>query len=484
LKSGDTIYDKSTPGKTGFYLSESDKKVSDLIPGKFLRESAPHLPEVTENEAVRHYIALSVKNHHIDKGLYPLGSCTMKYNPKVNDHLADLCGFTDLHPLQPESTIQGALELMYNLSLLLCEISGMDDVTLQPAAGAHGEFTALLMIRAYHQKSGDPRKEVVFPDSAHGTNPASVALAGYKPVQIKSGADGLVDVDALKKSMNENVAAFMLTNPNTLGLFEKNIVEIAEAVHDVGAQLYMDGANLNALLGRVKPGENGFDIIHFNLHKTFSTPHGGGGPGAGALGFKKHLSPFAPIPAVIKNADGFKFDYDRPDSIGRVHGFYGNFSNLVRGYAYIRQLGLKGLRAVSENAVVNANYLMAGLKDRFILPYNSVCMHEFVLSGDAQKKHGVRTVDIAKRLMDFGFHPPTVYFPLIVSEAMMIEPTETESKAELDRFVEAMTQIADEAANEPEKVKSAPYSTPVGRLDEGRAARELIVKWTPEKRSE
>ena len=474
-----TIFDRSTPGLSGLDLPEIQKEASHFIPEKYLRKKKPILPEVSENEVVRHYIGLSIKNHHIDKGLYPLGSCTMKYNPKVNDRAAMLPGFTDIHPFQPESTVQGALELLYNLAELLGEISGMDDVTLQPVAGAHGEFTSLLMIRAYHTKIGNPRQTVVFPDSAHGTNPASVTMAGYKSVQIKSGQDGLVDVSTLKAAMNENVAAFMLTNPNTLGLFDKNILEIADIVHSVGAQFYMDGANLNALLGRVKPAEMGFDIVHFNLHKTFSTPHGGGGPGAGALGLKKHLSPFMPSPIVVKNGDKYGLDYDRPDSIGKVHSFYGNFANLVRGYTYIRQLGLDGLRSVSENAVINANYLMANLKAFYDLPYDRTCMHEFVLSGERQKKAGVRTTDIAKRLMDFGFHPPTVYFPLIVSEAMMIEPTESESKAELDRFIEAMIQIAREVEENPEVIKTAPHNTPVGRMDEGKAARDLVVKWSP-----
>ncbi|MBD3170000.1 MAG: aminotransferase class V-fold PLP-dependent enzyme [candidate division Zixibacteria bacterium] len=475
-----TIFDKSSSGKGGYCLPGASTDVSNHIPEKFLRRKKAFLPEITENEAVRHYNGLSVKNHHIDKGLYPLGSCTMKYNPKINDKTASYPGFAGLHPFQPESTAQGALELLFHLKELLAEISGMDDITLQPAAGAHGEFTALLMMRAYHIKNGNPRETVVFPDSAHGTNPASVALAGYKPVQIKSSEKGLVDVDALKEVMNENVAGFMLTNPNTLGLFEKDIIEIAEVCHSVDAQFYMDGANLNALLGRVKPGEMGFDIVHFNLHKTFSTPHGGGGPGAGALGFKKHLSPFAPVPAVAKAGDSFTLDYDKPDTIGRVHGFYGNFANLVRGYTYIRQLGLEGLRAVSKNAVINANYLREKLKEHYLLPHDRVCMHEFVISADRQKKKGIRTLDIAKRLMDFGFHPPTVYFPLIVSEAMMVEPTETESKAELDRFIEAMVQIDKEVDENPEMIKTAPHNTPVGRVDEGKAARELNVKWSPE----
>ncbi len=475
-----TIFDKSSPGRVGFRLPDSDVDVSKHIPQKHLRERAPSLPEVTENGVVRHYVDISTKNHHIDKGLYPLGSCTMKYNPKLNDKMATLPGFANLHPLQPESSIQGALALLYHLGQLLAEISGMDDVTLQPAAGAHGEFTALLMIRAYHTKNGNPRQTVVFPDSAHGTNPASVTMAGYKPVQIPSSEEGLVDVNALRDAMDENVAAFMLTNPNTLGLFEKNIVEIADVVHSAGAQFYMDGANLNAILGRVKPAEMGFDIVHFNLHKTFSTPHGGGGPGAGALGFRSQLSPFMPKPVICKDGDRYYFDWDRIDSIGRVHSFYGNFANLVRGYTYIRQLGLEGLKAASENAVINANYIREKLREHYELPHNSVCMHEFVLSGDRQKKLGVRTLDMAKRLMDFGFHPPTVYFPLIVSEAMMIEPTETESKNEMDRFVSAMAQIAAEAESDPEKIKTAPHNTPVSRVDEGKAARELVVRWQPE----
>ncbi|MCP4632449.1 MAG: glycine dehydrogenase subunit 2 [candidate division Zixibacteria bacterium] len=477
-----TIFEKSSPGKNGYKLPDAHKDVSEYIPDKFLRTTPPVLPEVSESETVRHFISLSSKNHHIDKGFYPLGSCTMKYNPKFNDRIASLTGFSSLHPLQPDSMVQGALEVMYHSGEILAEISGMDDTTLQPAAGAHGEFTALLMIRAYHTKNGNPRRKVIFPDSAHGTNPASVAFAGYKSVQVKSSEDGLVDIEALRNVMDTEVAAFMLTNPNTLGLFEKNIIEIAEIVHSVGAQFYMDGANLNAILGRIKPGDMGFDIIHFNFHKTFSTPHGGGGPGAGALSFKEQLSPFAPTPRVKKVSDVYSFDYNLPDTIGKVHSFNGNFSNLIRGYAYLRHLGLEGLREVSKNAVINANYLKAKLKEYFDLPFTQTCMHEFLLSGDRQKKLGARTLDMAKRLMDFGIHPPTVYFPLIVSEAMMIEPTETESKEELDRFVDAMIQIAQEAEENIDIIKTAPHNTPVGRVDEGKAARELVVKWSPEKK--
>ncbi len=481
MNRSETIFDKSSPGKIGIGLPKIKTDVSRYIPGKFLRKTSPILPEITESEVVRHYISLSNKNYHIDKGLYPLGSCTMKYNPKINERLAGLDGFSNLHPYQPESTVQGALRLMYELGALLAELSGMDEVTLQPAAGAHGEFTSLLMIRAYHTKNGNPREIVVFPDSAHGTNPASAAMAGYKPLQIKSDGRGMVDLSVLKEAMSDKVAAFMLTNPNTLGLFDTNILKIAEIVHSVGAQFYMDGANLNAIVGRVKPGENGFDIIHFNLHKTFSAPHGGGGPGAGGLGYKEHLSPFAPIPIIAKKNEQYYFDDNRPDSIGKVHTFYGNFANLVRGYVYIRQLGLEGLRAVSENAVINANYIKEKLRNYYEIPYDHPCMHEFVLSGNRQKAFGIRTLDMAKRLMDYGFHPPTVYFPLIVGEAMMIETTETESKEELDRFIEAMIKISEESEKKPDIVKSAPHNTPVGRLDEGKAARELVVKWSPRK---
>jgi len=476
------IFELSSPSRKGYSLPKLDcprKGPEEILPNRFLRENPAELPEVSENDCVRHFTRLSILNHHIDKGFYPLGSCTMKYNPKLNEQLARLPGFAELHPLQSEEQVQGALELMYHLGEYLSEIAGMDKVTLQPAAGAHGELTALLMIRTYHKKNGNPRSKVVIPDSAHGTNPASVSLAGYRTVQIRSNEQGLIDLEELEKNMDEEVAAFMLTNPNTLGLFETNILKVAEIVHAVGAKFYMDGANLNALLGYALPGEMGFDIVHFNFHKTFSTPHGGGGPGGGALGVKEEMVPFLPIPTVERKEKREKFylDYNHPDSIGKVHSFYGNFGVMVRAFAYIRSLGGEGLREVAKNAIINANYLKEPLKEFYDLPYDATCMHEFVLSGSRQKILGVRTLDIAKRLLDYGFHAPTIYFPLIVPEALMIEPTESESKEILDAFIEAMKKIAEEVKTNPEVVKSAPQHTPVGRLDEAKAAKQLNVSW-------
>ncbi len=481
-----SIFELSSTGREAFSLPDVDvlqKKTEELIPQDLLRESPAALPEVSEVDVARHFIRLSIMNHHVDKGFYPLGSCTMKYNPKINETLARLPGFANLHPLQPEDTFQGALKLMYELGEYLKEIAGMDDITLQPAAGAHGELTGLLMINAYHQHNRDPRTKVIIPDSAHGTNPASVVTAGFSTVQVKSNEKGLVDLEELKKVMNDDVAALMLTNPNTLGLFEAQILEISKVVHDSGALLYMDGANLNAMMGIAKPGDMGFDIVHFNLHKTFSTPHGGGGPGSGPLGVKASLAPFLPFPVVEKRSgktgrEEYYLDYDRPSSIGRIHGFYGNFGVMVKAYVYIRQNGASGLKEVSENAIINANYLKESLKRYYLLPYDEICQHEFVLSGIRQfKEKGVKTLDIAKRLLDYGVHAPTVYFPLIVSEALMIEPTETESKESLDEFVKAMIKIAKEVDENPEIVKSAPQNTPVARLDEGKAARELNVRW-------
>jgi len=477
------IFELSSPGRKGYSLPQPDcprKDAARILPKEFLRENRAELPEVSENDCVRHFTRLSVLNHHIDRGFYPLGSCTMKYNPKLNEQVARLPGFTELHPLQSEEQAQGALELMYHLGEYLSKIAGMDKVTLQPAAGAHGELTALLMIRAFHRKSGNPRSKVVIPDSAHGTNPASVSLAGYRTVQIKSNNQGMIDLGELERNVDEEVAAFMLTNPNTLGLFEIDILKVAEIIHTVGAKFYMDGANLNALLGYASPAEMGFDIIHFNLHKTFSTPHGGGGPGGGALGVKEEMVPFLPAPTVEKREkrDEFYLDYDYPDSIGKVHSFYGNFGVMIRAFAYIRSLGTEGLREVAKSAIINANYLKESLKEFYDLPYDLPCMHEFVLSGNRQKSLGVRTLDIAKRLLDYAFHAPTIYFPLIVPEALMIEPTESESKETLDAFIEAMKKIAEEAKTNPEVVKSAPHHTPVGRLDEAKAAKELNVRWT------
>ncbi|MEZ5358771.1 MAG: aminomethyl-transferring glycine dehydrogenase subunit GcvPB [Candidatus Zixiibacteriota bacterium] len=474
------IYEKSRAGRVGFSLPETkqgDAAVDALIPSRFLRSEQPPLPEYSEPEVVRHYVALSTRNHHIDKGFYPLGSCTMKYNPKVNDAVAALPGFAHLHPFTEDADCQGALELMYNLSDLLAKITGFNKAILQPVAGAHCELMGLLLIRAAMVKRGNIRKKILIPDSAHGTNPASVVLAGYEVSQFKSSDKGTISPDHIREVMDEDTAGIMITNPNTLGLFESDIQEISKIVHDAGGLLYMDGANLNALLGQAKPAEMGFDIVHFNLHKTFSTPHGGGGPGAGALGICDELIPFMPKPVVEKDGDRFYFDYDRPDSIGRMHSFYGNFANMVRAYTYIRHLGPKGLRRVSENAVLNANYLRERLKGVYELPHDRICQHEFVLSGNNQKKRGVRTADIAKRLLDFGVHAPTIYFPLIVPEAIMIEPTETESKETLDTFVDIMLQIDKESSENPDIVKEAPHNTPVRRLDEVKATKLLDINF-------
>ncbi|MBT2660843.1 aminomethyl-transferring glycine dehydrogenase subunit GcvPB [Bacillus sp. ISL-45] len=475
------IFELSTPGRVGYSLPEMDvpeTDLSELLPEGFLREEEPELPEASELDIMRHYTALSKRNHGVDSGFYPLGSCTMKYNPKMNENVARFNGFAHLHPLQDESSVQGALELMYDLQEHLIEITGMDEVTLQPAAGAHGEWTGLMMIRAYHEANGDlNRTKVIVPDSAHGTNPASATVAGFETITVKSDENGLVDLEDLKKVVGEDTAALMLTNPNTLGLFEENILEMAEIVHGAGGKLYYDGANLNAVMSKARPGDMGFDVVHLNLHKTFTGPHGGGGPGSGPVGVKADLIPFLPKPIVTKQDGVYKFDYDRPQSIGRVKPFYGNFGINVRAYTYIRTMGPDGLKAVTEYAVLNANYMMRRLAEYYDLPFNRHCKHEFVLSGKRQKKLGVRTLDIAKRLLDFGYHPPTIYFPLNVEEAIMIEPTETESKETLDAFIDAMIQIAREAEENPEIVQEAPHSTVVGRMDETTAARKPILRY-------
>jgi glycine dehydrogenase subunit 2 len=450
----------------------SDLDFEGYFPANVLR-SELNLPDLPEREVVRHFINLSQMNYGVDNGLYPLGSCTMKYNPKVCDDIVSWKSVADLNPNQDPSTIQGALELMYELERMLCEVGGVDAVSLQPAAGAHGEFTGLHLVRAYHEARGDARNEVILPDTAHGTNPASAAMVGYDVLEMPS-KDGCVDLDALKASVSDDTAAFMLTNPNTLGLFEKDVVEVARTVHDAGALLYYDGANLNAIMGKTSPGKMGFDIVHFNLHKTFATPHGGGGPGAGPVGVTARLEELLPVPAIVKNDGGYELDYDRPNSIGKVHAFFGNFAVLVRAYAYIKLMGGPGLEAASENAVLNSNYLKARLKDEFEMPYSDLRKHEFVLSGRHLKDKGLRTMDFAKRLLDYGFHAPTVYFPLIVDEALMIEPTETETKETLDSFAEACRTILRE---DPDIVKSAPHSTSRRRVDEAKAAREMIVSW-------
>lgn len=478
------IFEISKPGRIGYSLPEIDVPETDidrLLPEDYIRTEEPELPEVSELDIIRHYTALSKRNHGVDSGFYPLGSCTMKYNPKINEDVARLPGFAHIHPLQDESSVQGALELMYDLMGHLKEITGMDEVTLQPAAGAHGEWTGLMLIRAYHEANGDFHKtKVIIPDSAHGTNPASATVAGFETITVKSNEFGLVDIDDLKRVVGSDTAALMLTNPNTLGLFEENIEEMAEIVHAVGGKLYYDGANLNAIMGKARPGDMGFDVVHLNLHKTFTGPHGGGGPGSGPVGVKKELIPFLPKPVLVKKNNEFCFDYDRPQSIGRIKPFYGNFGINVRAYTYIRTMGPDGLRQVTENAVINANYMMRSLAPYYDLPYDRHCKHEFVISGRRQKKLGVRTLDIAKRLLDFGFHPPTIYFPLNVEESMMIEPTETESKETLDAFIETMIQIAKEAEENPEIVQEAPHTTIVGRLDETKAARKPILKYVRE----
>lgn len=486
-----TVFDLSSPGRVGYYLPEVDvpaKPLESLLPSKFLRPEAPQLPELSEIDVVRHFVRLSVLNHHVDKGFYPLGSCTMKYNPKVNENLSRLSGFSGLHPHQSEADIQGALRLMKELGDALCEISGLDAVTLQPVAGAHGELTALMMIRAYHVARGNPRQKILIPDSAHGTNPASTTIAGYRTVQIKSNAQGLVDPEDLKAHLDSEVAGIMLTIPNTLGLFEKNILEITRMVHEAGGLVFMDGANLNALMGLAKPGHMGVDAMHFNLHKTFSTPHGGGGPGGGGVAVTKKLEPFLPVPTIavrkgLRGSTGseeieYYLDYERPDSIGRVHSFFGNFGVMVKAYAYILSLGGPGLAKATEHAIINANYVMRSLQDDYDLPYKSSCKHECVLSGLRFREKGVKTLDIAKRLLDYGFHAPTIYFPLIVPEAIMIEPTETESRQTLDEFIAAMKQIAKEIAETPELVRSAPHHTPIGRLDDVKAAKEPKLRYS------
>ncbi|WP_318615003.1 aminomethyl-transferring glycine dehydrogenase subunit GcvPB [Sporosarcina sp. YIM B06819] len=476
------IFELTKEGRVGYSLPELDVPeldLSDLLPTGFVREQAAELPEVSELDIMRHYTALSNRNHGVDTGFYPLGSCTMKYNPKINEMVARFPGFANIHPLQDESTVQGALEIIYDLQEHLVEITGMDEVTLQPAAGAHGEWTALMMIRAFHEANGDfNRTKVLVPDSAHGTNPASATVAGFETVTVKSNEHGLVDLEDLKRVVGSDTAALMLTNPNTLGLFEEEILEMAEIVHAVGGKLYYDGANLNAVMSKARPGDMGFDAVHLNLHKTFTGPHGGGGPGSGPVGVKADLAPFLPKPVLVKKDDVYTFEYNVPQSIGRVKPFYGNFGIYLRAYTYIRTMGPDGLKAVTEYAVLNANYMMRRLEPYFDLPYNRHCKHEFVLSGRRQKKLGVRTLDMAKRLLDFGYHPPTIYFPLNVEEGMMIEPTETESKETLDAFCDALIHIAKEVEENPEIVQNAPHTTVINRLDETKAARQPVLRYT------
>src|SRR5262245_15556317 len=476
------IFELSSPGRFAHSLPACDVPVEDaarLLPAEFVRPAPPELPEVSEVDVIRHYSRLSRMNYGVDTHFYPLGSCTMKYNPRINEDMARLPGFGRLHPLTPEAASQGALRLMWELARDLAEISGMDHVSLQPAAGAQGELAGVLMIRAYHLARGERRHKVLIPDSAHGTNPASVALAGYSVVQLKSDDNGEVDLADLERNLDDDVAAFMITQPNTLGLFESRIHQITEACHAKGVQVYMDGANFNAILGITRPGDLGFDVCHFNLHKTFTTPHGGGGPGAGPVGIKSHLAPFLPTPVVAKTDKGYRLDWSRPQSIGKLQAFWGNFGMLVRAYAYIRTMGPDGLRAVSDNAVLNANYILTRLEGHYERATRGPCMHECVLSARRQKKLGVSAMDIAKRLLDLGFYAPSTYFPLIVEEALMIEPTETESKETLDEFCDAMIQIAREAQEDPHLIHEAPVTTSVRRLDQTGAARQPRLKWTP-----
>lgn len=474
------LIERSAEGKQSLALPACDvpeRPIENYIPKNLLRSQECGLPEVSEPEVVRHFVNLSTLNHHVDKDFYPLGSCTMKYNPKINEAVAGNPCISEIHPYQEESTIQAALKIYYDVEQYLCAITGMKRFTLQPAAGSHGELCGVIIMRAYHKFKENHKTTILIPDSAHGTNPASVHLGGYKAVTVKSTDEGLVDIEDLKLKLNDKVAGFMLTNPNTLGIFEKNVLEISELVHGVDGLMYMDGANMNALFGVVKTEAMHFDITHINLHKTFSTPHGGGGPGSGPIGVVKKLVPYLPVPRIDKKDELYTLEWDEPQSIGKVLGFWGNYSVIVKTWVYIRMLGEEGLKDVSKYAIINANYIRASLEDLYDLPFQSPTMHECVFSGDRQKEQGVRTLDIAKRMLDYGVHAPTIYFPLIVHEALMIEPTETESKESLDHFIGIMRAIAEESKNSPEIVTSAPQKTPVKRLDEVKANRELNVRW-------
>jgi glycine dehydrogenase subunit 2 len=477
-----TLFERSRPGRGGDKIPHPPKDALDRIPASARRATAPALPEMNEPEVVRHYVNLSHLNYSIDSGFYPLGSCTMKFNPKLNEWAARLPGFATLHPMAPDEVAQGTLQLLFELEEILAEVSGMQAVSLQPAAGAQGELCGILMIRAYHRSRGDTeRTDVLVPDSSHGTNPATASMAGYRTITIPSAPDGGVDVAAFEAALGPRTAAVMITNPSTLGLFERRIGDLLDAVHSAGALAYMDGANLNAILGRFKPGEAGFDVMHFNVHKTFSTPHGGGGPGAGPVGVGEKLLPFLPSPRVLRGPDGaFRLERpgERPESIGRLRSFVGNTGVLVRAYAYLRAHGGSGLRQVSDDAVLAANYLKKRVAEAYDIPYDRACKHEFVASATGIKKRtGVRTLDIAKRLIDHGFHPPTIYFPLIVDEGMLIEPTETESIETLDAFADALIAIAAEAETDPETIRHAPHTAPVRRLDEAMAARQPNLRW-------
>ena len=477
------IFEKSIKGRKGASLPNIDVpevKLSDGISADLLRDKLANLPEVSEPQVVRHYINLSLKNHHVDKDFYPLGSCTMKYNPKINDALSTLPGFQDIHPNQSDKKVQGTLHIMYELEQMLLKVTGMSEAILQPSAGSQGEFAGILIIKKYHKKNGENRRFIIIPETAHGTNPASVTLGGFEPLEVKSSERGRVDIDDLKSKLNGDVAGMMLTQPNTLGLFEDQIEDISSSVHNIGGLMYMDGANLNAVIGICKPVDMGFDILHINLHKTFSTPHGGGGPGAGPIAVVKKLTPFLPIPRLSKNIRGnYRWVSDYPESIGRLHTFYGNFGILIRAYVYMRMLGEEGLKAMTHNAIINANYLKHCIKDVYDIPFTEGTLHEFVASGIRQKEKGVKVIDIAKALLDYGFHAPTIYFPNNVPEAMMIEPTESETRETLDRFAEAMLEINKKINTDPEAIRKAPVHTPVSRLDETKANRELDLRWKP-----
>jgi len=471
------IFEKSVKGRHGVKLPELDVPESEELPQAYRRTEAPLLPEVSELDVIRHFTRLSQLNYSIDTHFYPLGSCTMKYNPKFTEEIARIERFSNLHPLLPEELVQGALEVIYETERSLCEITGMDGFSLQPLAGAHGELTGLLLITAFHKHYGHQKKYVIVPDSSHGTNPASAGVCGYELMVIPTARDGCMDLKKYKEKLNPEVAAVMLTCPNTLGIFNPHIMEIADLAHQAGALLYYDGANLNAIMGKMRPGDVGFDVVHLNLHKTFATPHGGGGPGAGPIGVKKQLIKFLPIPRIIKKDGKFSLEYDKPHSIGSIAPFYGNFLVVLKAHAYILLLGKSGLISVSEKAVLNANYIRAFLKDYYDLPFDRVCMHECVFSAKRQAEKGIRALDIAKYLIDKGFHPPTIYFPPIVKETLMIEPTETESKETLDEFIEVMIEIAKLAEEHPDVLKNTPVTTPVKRLDEVKAARELKLRW-------
>jgi glycine dehydrogenase subunit 2 len=472
------IYEKSQPGRRGLGVPTTDLPLPE-IPAELARKQPPRLPELSEPEVLRHFTELSTRNFGIDTGFYPLGSCTMKYNPRINERVVGLPGFAQLHPLVEDDAAQGTLELEWHLQNILLEVTGLDAVSLQPAAGSQGELTGLMLFHAYFADRGEDeqRRKIVIPDTAHGTNPASVTMAGYELTPVKTDARGNIDVEDLRGKVDEHTAGLMLTNPSTLGLFDENIEEIERIFHGAGALMYYDGANLNAVCGISRPGDMGFDVVHINLHKTFSQPHGGGGPGGGPIAVRGSLEPFLPVPAVVKDGDTFRLDYDRPKSIGKVRAFTGPFGVFVRSYAFMRAWG-PALREMSEVAVLNANYLLARLKEAYELPFDRLCMHEFVLSARLLKReHGVSALDVAKRLMDYGFHPPTIYFPLVVPEALMIEPTETEAKETLDAFCEAMLAIAREAKEDPQLLHDAPHHRPVKRLDEVRAAKQPVVKF-------